>query len=77
MAGAVCRQRGVKLRAHTLPQVAELISTGAFVTPRGGGEVSVGARLGGEPLTLPSLLLGPADHLGEERTGCGQVMGRF
>lgn len=75
--GAICQLRGAKLRAHTLPQVAELISATVFVTPGAGGECQLGARLGGEPLTLPSLLLGPADHLGEARMGCGQVMGRF
>lgn len=64
------------LRAHTLPRVAQLISAPVFVTPRAGGEMSVGSWVE-EPLTLLSLLLGLAHHLGEERTGCGQVMGRF
>lgn len=36
-----------------------------------------GAGLAGEPPTASSLLLRLADHLGEERTGCRQVMGRF
>lgn len=43
---ATCQLKGAILRAHTLPWVAQLISALVFITPRAGGEMSVGCQAG-------------------------------